>query len=122
MKNKKKNSSTTNSNISLNESSRKKSGSSLYLNDTASTKAKKIEVKHSVNTNKDILVNPVTRNDSVHRKKSSLGSASTISLPTGAKEAADAKLSPRRNQKAVFDRLTRSSKNFKDMRPTMIIN
>ena len=108
--------------MSLNESSRKQSGSSLYLNDTASTKAKKNEIKHSVNTNKETLV---TRNDSVHRKKSALCSASTISLPTGAKEAAsktDVKSSPRRNPSAVFDRLTRSSKNFKDMRSTVIIN
>ncbi len=112
----------TNSNLSLNESSRKQLGSSFYLNDTASTKAKKNEIKQLVNTNKEPLNS--TLNDSVSRKKSVLCSASTICLPTNPKEAQTkvAKQCPKRNSSSVFDRLTRSSKNFKEMRPTVIIN
>ena len=106
--------------MSLNESPRRNYSylPGYYLNDTASTKAKKTEIKQAQTIKdipKEICTQSVQRNNS-YRKKTNLSSSSTISLPS--KERNNAKTKPEVSQNStnknpsVFERLTRPSRRF----------
>lgn len=96
--------------------------SGYYLNDTASTKAKRTEIKQShiiKDVPKEGSTHSFQRNSSFRKKAANLSSSSTISLPN--KDRNNAKTKSEVNNResnssnknlSVFERLTRPSRKF----------